>query len=289
MRIKHLFPALLALLTLSACGAAPQADASQETGLAAMPETARLDPVSAPAAVTEGQAPGEDYDLSAVTAGFREWMLDNAQNPVGLLAEVPEREVALYGITGSQGDTALLRWGDSLAEFDWGFGGPQMAAPRLWCVDADNDGQEEVVLANCEGSGTGLSVYGLHIVEKGEDGTLTDYRFPETLAGEQLTALLETAAVGGRAYVVLGMELVDITDIREDLDVTSVRGLVTGDSVNFAVEDEPDSLPCIELFVEAWLDADNCAPTAWYVAEITGTVGYQDGVYTLSGLHLNSY
>ena len=71
-------------------------------------------------------------------------------------------------------------------------------APRLRQVDADGDGAEELAVVCCYGSGTGVSIEQLHIVEKNEDGTLTDYRLPEDdLCGGQLTAALRGTALSG--------------------------------------------------------------------------------------------
>ena len=174
--MKRLLPVLLALTLLAGCS--PRETASS------LPETTPAQQISAPAVVTEGREPEEDDDLSAALDGFSEWMHNSTldQNSVGLLAELPEQDVALYGVRDHRGDDrALLRWEDSLAEFDWNFGGPLIVEPRLWCWDADDDGQDEVVLVNHVGSGTGVSIEELHIVEKNEDGTLADYAFPEEL------------------------------------------------------------------------------------------------------------
>ena len=126
--MKRLLPALLALTLLSGCGA-------RETA-SSLPETSPAQQISAPAVVTEGREPEEDDDLSAALDGFSEWMHNSTldQNSVGLLAELPEQDVALYGVRDHRGDDrALLRWEDSLAEFDWNFGGPLIVEPRLWC------------------------------------------------------------------------------------------------------------------------------------------------------------
>ena len=56
------------------------------------------------------------------------------------------------------GRTALLRWGDSLAEFDWLYATPQAIAPELWLFDADGDGGDEAVVSCYGGSGTGVSL-----------------------------------------------------------------------------------------------------------------------------------
>lgn len=278
--MKRLLPALLALTLLSGCGA-------RETA-SSLPETSPAQQISAPAVVTEGRELEEDYDLSAALDGFSEWMHRSTwnQDPVGLLAELPEQDVALYGVRDHRGDDrALLRWEDSLAEFDWNFGGPLTVEPRLWCWDADDDGQDEVVLVNHVGSGTGVSIEELHIVEKNEDGTLADYAFPEELWRDQLSALLTLVKGNNRVWVSLGRELVDITSqLPENLDPETLRGLGTGNVAGFDT-DWPRGAD-IRFSGSVCLDADGY--NSWYVADISAYVSYAGGVFTLSDLHLNS-
>ena len=278
--MKRLLPALLALTLLSGCGARETAPS--------LPETTPAQPISAPAVVTEGRELEEDDDLSAALDGFSEWMHNSTldQNSVGLLAELPEQDVALYGVRDHRGDDrALLRWEDSLAEFDWNFGGPLIVEPRLWCWDADDDGQDEVVLVNHVGSGTGVSIEELHIVEKNEDGTLADYAFPEELWRDQLSALLTLVKGNNRVWVSLGRELVDITSqLPENLEPETLRGLGTGNVAGFDT-DWPRGAD-IRFSGSVCLDADGY--NSWYVADISAYVSYAGGVFTLSDLHLNS-
>ena len=278
--MKRLLPALLALTLLSGCGA-------RETA-SSLPETSPAQQISAPAVVTEGREPEEDDDLSAALDGFSEWMHNSTldQNSVGLLAELPEQDVALYGVRDHRdNDRALLRWGGSLAEFDWSFGGPLIVEPRLWCWDADDDGQDEVVLVNHVGSGTGVSIEELHIVEKNEDGTLADYAFPEELWRDQLSALLTLVKGNNRVWVSLGRELVDITSqLPENLEPETLRGLGTGNVAGFDT-DWPRGAD-IRFSGSVCLDADGY--NSWYVADISAYVSYAGGVFTLSDLHLNS-
>ena len=278
--MKRLLPALLALTLLSGCGA-------RETA-SSLPETSPAQQISAPAVVTEGREPEEDDDLSAALDGFSEWMHNSTldQNSVGLLAELPEQDVMLYGVRDDRGDDhALLRWGGSLAEFDWSFGGPLIVEPRLWCWDADDDGQDEVVLVNHVGSGTGVSIEELHMVEKNEDGTLADYAFPEELWRDQLSALLTLVKGNNRVWVSLGRELVDITSqLPENLEPETLRGLGTGNVAGFDT-DWPRGAD-IRFSGSVCLDADGY--NSWYVADISAYVSYAGGVFTLSDLHLNS-
>lgn len=279
--MKRLLPALLALTLLAGCSARETAPS--------LPETTPAQSISAPAVVTEGRELEEDYDLSAALDGFSEWMHNSTrnQNSVGLLAELPEQDVMLYGVRDDQGDDhALLRWGGSLAEFDWSFGGPLIVEPRLWCWDVDDDGQEEVVLVNHVGSGTGVSIEELHIVEKNEDGTLTDYAFPKELWQEDLSSLLDTAVSDERTFAVLGEELVDITrQLPENLEPGVLWGLGTGSVAGFDT-DWPRGAD-IRFSGSACLDGDGYYN--WYVADISAYVSYAGGVFTLSDFHLNSH
>ena len=278
--MKRLLSVLLALTLLAGCSA-------QET-THSLPETSPAQSISAPAVVTEGREPEEDYDLSTPLDGFSEWMHNSIrdQNPVGLLAELPEQDVALYGVRDyRRADRALPRWGGSLAEFDWSFGGPQIVEPRLWCWDVDDDGQDEVVLINHVGSGTGVSIEELHIVEKNEDGTLTDYAFPEELWRVQLSSLLTLVKRNNRVWVSLGRELVDITQqLPENLEPEVLRGLGTGSAAGFDT-DWPRGAD-IRFSGRACLDADGYYN--WYVADISAYISYADGVFTLSNFHLSS-
>ena len=127
----RIIPLLLMLVVLTACGAKPETVMEVlEVPAFSLPETAEAEPISAEAAVTEGRAPAEDYDLPVP----REFSPENRQmrydidgwlrgGTIGLLAEAPEADAAFYGLPYSENahETALIRWGNSLAEFDWDF------------------------------------------------------------------------------------------------------------------------------------------------------------------------
>ena len=104
------------------------------------PATAPAEPLSAPAVVTAGQAPEEPYDLPTEVIGLKDWIGESRWNhdPVGLLAELPERELSLYGVTKWLDSSALLRWGDSLAEFSWS-PAAAIAAPAEHTKDQKQD------------------------------------------------------------------------------------------------------------------------------------------------------
>ena len=208
------------------------------------------------------------------------------------MAELPERELSLYGVTKWLDSSALLRWGDSLAEFSWSFGGPLIVEPQLRCWDVDSDGQEEVVVINHVGSGTGTSIEELHVVKKDGDGTLTDYCFPESLWQEDLSGLLSVVSDGDRTSTVLGADLVALTDEIQtkfpDLNPGMIEDASTGRWANFSVQSGTDGNGSDLFFTGSAMLEGREIPYDSYAAEITAAISYENGSFTLSDFHLNS-
>ena len=247
-----------------------------------LPEPRRLEPISSPAIVTKGRAPVEDYDLPPSPADPRYnadgWIHGGV---VGFLVEAPESGAAFYAAPyQANGESpALIRWGDSLAEFDWDFLTPRTILPRMDCFDADGDWEDELIVICYTGSGTGVSIEELHILEKGPDGTLTDYAFPESIWQEEVPKLFGTAELGGRTFAMLGHELVEFSHEGLDLEKPS-SGMIAG----FSTEDW-GGLRFRGAFCLS--PPDSAAPC--YVAETSVAVRYRDGVFTLQDFHLYSY
>lgn len=288
--MKKLLPVFLALLLLTAC--APRSETvmeSQEVPEPAfsLPETSDAEPVSAEAIVTQGRAPAEDYDLpvpqefspeqSYMRYSMDDWM---RYGTIALLAEAPEADAAFYGLPYSEDahETALIRWGDSLAEFDWDFLTPRRFPPRMAVMDLDGDGEDELIVLAYTGSGTGVSIYDLHVLEKNPDGTLTDYAMPGSLWQEQIPPLLQYVSTGGRNFLILGRELLELAP---EYIPEEGREPSTGWIADFRL------LP-LENAVEL-LGAVDLYGTTNYVADYTAGVGYRDGVFTLSDFHLDSF
>lgn len=281
----RIIPLLLMLVVLTACGTKPETVMEVlEVPAFALPETAEAEPISSEAAVTEGRAPAEDYDLPLPREFSPEnsWMRYDIDGwlrggTIGLLAEAPEAGAAFYGLPYSENahETALIRWGDSLAEFDWDFLTPRRFLPRMAVMDLDGDGKDELIVLTYVGSGTGVSIYDLHVLEKNPDGTLTDYAMPGSLWQERLPPLLRFVQTDGRNFLILGRELLEI-DMEHVLEGQMEPS--AGWIANFRLLPEEHAIQLLGA-VDLW-------KTTNYVADYTADVGYRDGVFTLSGFHL---
>ena len=283
--MKRITPLLLVLVLLTACGTKAETVMEVlEVPAFALPETAEAEPISSEAVVTEGRAPAEDYDLPLPREFSPEnsWMRYDIDGwlrggTIGLLAEAPEAGAAFYGLPYSENahETALIRWGDSLAEFGWDFLTPRRFLPRMAVMDLDGDGKDELIVLTYVGSGTGVSIYDLHVLEKNPDGTLTDYAMPGSLWQERLPPLLRFVQTDGRNFLILGRELLEI-DMEHVLEGQMEPS--AGWIANFRLLPEEHAIQLLGV-VDLW-------KTTNYVADYTADVGYRDGVFTLSGFHL---
>lgn len=274
----------LALLVFSGCSAPAPAEPLPEEPeeVLSLPETRRLEPLSTPGIVLEGRIPAEDRK-SAPPMGDQDyhgnmmrWAYDNTAE---LVAEAPGAYFYALPRTEEHPETALILWGESVAEFDWLFSTPRMFLPEMYCFDLDGDGEDELIVLCYSGSGTGVSVWDLHVVEKNGDGTLTDYStFHYAEDGsplwEGVSSLLRLERTGDRAFLILGRELVEVDSA---VLPEEERKPFTGSTIQFEVFPE-------ERCIRFWGGVD--VIPAWYIAEISADAAYQDGTFTLSNFHL---
>jgi len=288
--MRKLFAILMALamlLTLTACKKkeapeplvpAPQAQTPAQKEEAPT-EAVTLRPaedVVLPADIVEGRAPGGEYVLPETLTTMMDWQWQGA---VGLLAQ--EEDVSFYALEGKESCPALLRWGEAMAEFDWWYATPHAVEPELWLMDIDEDGETEVV-ADCYGaSGTGVSMEYIYIVEKEADGTLVSHELPWRDLCYLLDKQFQLIETGGSVYAALGKEMVDITDRipegyeAEFLSLGSIARYTPADwglHCTFGVTAEGEDLP----------------PLTAYVANVEGFLYYENGVFTLTDMHLSS-
>lgn len=250
----------------------PAEDFTTVTGDAFAPTN--LKSVSATAIVTEGRVPEGEYDLPAEESAVEDWVI---QGGVALLKELSDADAAFYIVEEKEFSPALIRWGDSIAEFDF----PCAAKPGMWYADLDGDGAEELALTCYAGGGTGVSVEELHVLEKNEDGTLTAYSYPRETLAAALDNGIQIAFSGDRTYVSLGQGLVDITgELNGEKLKYENNGVNIGPSLYFKRTE--DGFACHQrILIEA---EDVVGP--WYVAWHYSDVYYRDGKFLLDFLSI---
>ena len=275
--MRRLLPAILACLLLAGCGGAGETfeNAALEETESALPGA-----VSASDVITEGQAPGEDLDLPTDVVSLYDWQTSG--EPVALLAEIPEQGMALYGAAGGDAPHVLFRWGDTLAEFpDWAIYTPKSVTPELLALDLDGDGAAEPVVS-CFQGGNQVSLYDLHVLQQ-SNGTLTDYRFPESLYEEQLSDLLTLGGSGETLAISLGSQSIEAA-LPEGMRAEALEHLWTGASVSWQAEE--GALWLVDK--PALAPESSAAISTVYLAVLSARVSFSDGQFILSDMTLQS-
>jgi hypothetical protein len=91
-----------------------------------------------------------------------------------LIAAIPEKNIYLYAIK-SLGYKGVVLYVNGVGHYyDWTYMTPRFILPRLNVADFDNDGDEELAAILYVGSGTGVAVEELHIVNIYENDILSN-------------------------------------------------------------------------------------------------------------------
>ena len=286
--MKRMVTVLLAfalLLSLAGCkkhdaGTPTQTDPqpTQQAAPQPLPQLPNLEAVTVTGKETAGRAPGGEYTLPEKLSTLMEWQWNGA---VALLAQ--EEDVAFYATEGKESNPGLLCWGDSQAEFDWWYMTPRSIDPQLWYDDIDGDGEKEVLFSGYGASGTGVSMEYFYVVERGEDGTLTSIELPWNDVCKAIEAQMQIVEGDGSVYAALAKDVVDITATMEELkltanDVEVYLGAVT----DYEWKDGE-----LHYTFGVMLDGEKIPIATVYVGEVTGTIVYAEGRFTLDGLYFS--
>ena len=108
--------------------------------------------------------------------------IDSVSND-GITSEYYSEDGSVYVSIDSENRSAKIVDGDIEIPVDITMG---VYGPKIEKFDVDEDGEDEYIIAECEGSGTGISLYGLCIVQKTDDGyEMTKY------SSDHFSAILE--------------------------------------------------------------------------------------------------
>lgn len=187
--------------------------------------------------------------------------------------ELQGQTVSLYGINLGTNPSALLEWNTSKYTFDWICLSPQGVFPTAKLLDADTDGQDELLIVLHSGSGTGVSVDQLHLVEMLSDGTLVDYTFAADSCVEEIYDHLQIDMGQNATTFSIGSESIVVQNVCAD-------DCILGNVINFEIVGDE-----IVVTLGIWIE-NNSSKLIDHIADLTAYVSYQDGSFTLYNLKL---
>jgi len=273
--MKAALPLCLAcLLTLTSCGG---------HAAALQPETSSPPP--------EASFPPFTVPLTAEHIQPTEYAVDSGQLPtelstdpavlsahgIHLLAQLPEKDISLYGLwdeTGAEG--LLLDLGGDLAFYEQYWLTPRCVPPELYSGDYDGDGTDELAILTYTGSGTGVSAWTLTVFEK-DGGSLRSLTLPDMSYSTDVSPLLSCEHTElGKALLTLGdadlpIQLEDYADPQAPLEPyvgTCVSYEVSGDAIRLRL--------LVGLYQEDFIPY-----TLYYPAVLEGQVAYDGEGFTL--------
>lgn len=265
---------LVCLFTLSACGQAQPVPSP-----APMPEISEAPASILPLptqALTARSWDGEPSALPAQIADGAEFG-GETEETVYLLAQLPEKDIALYGLCSPDKDESLLlRDGETVSAFDAPWLTPRRILPTLHLGDFDGDGTEELLALTYTGSGSGVSVWTPVLFEPNSEGWEAFTLPYEPYGG--LSPLLSCQRADGesRALLSLGdstfsLELEDYVEPQPPLEP------YVGPIVSYGVEGGS-----ITVKLGVGLYQEGVIPyTLYYVAELRGELVWDGQGFSL--------
>ena len=114
----------------------------------------------------------DDFPTQLITSGTA--VLEGTE-PLYLIAQIPDHDTWLYGLSGGYG--LILRVGTQWKNLDLGYLTPRAVLPAMAYGDFDGDLELELALLVYTDSGTGVSIWDLHIIEFESETLWTDCWF----------------------------------------------------------------------------------------------------------------
>lgn len=193
-------------------------------------------------------------------------------NEAVLLAALPEKDIYLYEHASESGEPAVaLHIGNVMRFFDWSYMTPRGIQPLMHAGDFNGDGVDELAVVLYVGSGSGVSVEQLHVLESDVDRSHPAYFQDYMLEpGDHLDVLRQ--AVDGQ------------TAVGDDGQLVNIAGdqAVFGNIVRF--ETEADSLRAafgVGVAVER-------SPAPLHAGLVYADVYYNDGAFTLDNVRFEA-
>lgn len=191
-----------------------------------------------------------------------------------LVASIPDKDIYLYGAD----DGVILRQVDILKPLEWVYLTPRFILPRIVAEDIDNDGVEEILCILYVGSGTGISIEELHILEPDDTEIYRDLMFLPDDYINQLHDLIsfQYDKENNKLYYIVDEEDIEFDAPIEFTDF-NFQSIYYGFIIYFYYENEI----IMEIAPEYYLKG-RTAP--FYFNRITAKVIYEDENFTITDL-----
>lgn len=197
------------------------------------------------------------------------------------LAAYPDNSIDLYGVYEADKNeySLIVTWEDLSRQFDISFLGTGGIDLRSAVWDADGDGADELVLTERVGTGTGVSLANLHVIEKTET-SLSLYslchdavspEIEEWVSG-RINAAARTLRVGEERFIIPG-------------HVDSSRFAV-GNIVSFEAEDPQIHMSAAIGF---WPPDRASHGVSDHIIRLSADVVFSDGTFSLQNFRASEY
>ncbi len=195
--------------------------------------------------------------------------------PFPLVAADYDEDTYLYAVSYEQ---AVLRHKGISKAFDWIVTTPRFYLPQINVHDYNGDGSKDIAISLYVGSGTGLSIYELHIVEV-VDGQFVDNVFlPEDYL-KQIGDAVSYKVDGSTLKISTEANNIDI-DITEWSKQSGIE-LAYGNIVEFALADDGAITMKALLGITTKKSVD-----PMYFAELSAEVVYEKGTFNISNIEV---
>jgi hypothetical protein len=212
-----------------------------------------------------------------------------------LIAAIPEKGIYLYD---TKKDQLILKVGENEHYYSWAWMTPRFILPEIRLSDYDADGKDELSVILYIGSGTGVSVEELHIIEIPEEGIITDKQsssansdyFKDQIFKDYSSQLnkavhfktfMNTGKLMGRITIGTKTYTIDLKELQ-----SKEYGKI-GNSINFdnIVGFSSDNNKLTAEFGFGVTSKNIASPN--YIGNINADVVYKNGTFKLSSLKFN--
>lgn len=264
--------ALFLVIMLSACGSEQVVAPIQET-------STTLYEQEAPSVVVANSA-----EQTSVTELSDSAELEHEIGPF-MIGEIPDENISLYHIENREGLILNIKGTEHM--FDWQFSSPRFVPATMKLYDIDKDNDDELVIDLLIGSGTGISVSELHVLEFNKnDNTIEDHLFIEEDFIEQVrtNVLFDKKVID---YKQIGIITIGKDTFSIDLEhyygtQVLLDRILLGSVINYEFIDDN-----IEFTAALSIESKNGFPT--YFGELKADVTYVNEKFKLSNYRFRAY